>query len=84
VTPAEHADLDALAKAISVDTAGRFPVATYPLLVPAATELWAQAWQRGVPCNLCPRRGTHHTCGCPHFQARRRLMRYGVWPEGVA
>jgi hypothetical protein len=84
MTPSEHAELDALAKDVSAGTAGRFPAALYPLLVPAATELHGHAWRKDVRCNLCPRYGARHTCSCPHFQARRRLMAYGVWPEGNA
>jgi hypothetical protein len=84
MTPAEHAELDALAKDVSTGTAGRFPAALYPLLVPAATELWSQAWRRAVTCRMCPRRMHNHTCSCPHAQARKRLTRYGVWPEGNA
>jgi hypothetical protein len=84
MTAADYAELDALAKDISVGTNGRFPVEAYPFLAEVARTCAALAWRADVACRMCPRYCHRHSCGCPHFQARRRLIGYGVWPEGAA
>ena len=81
MTRPEQVALDALAKAVTTGTDGRFPCWTDPFLVETAQTLAAQAWQATETCFLCPRRMDRHTCSCPHAQAKKRLRRFGVWPE---
>jgi hypothetical protein len=81
MTHAEHCELDALAKDVSVGTNGRFPVESYPFLAEVARTCAALAWRDDVLCRMCPRYMDRHTCSCPHFQARKRLMSFSVWPE---
>jgi hypothetical protein len=84
MTAADYTELDALAKDVSTGTNGRFPVEAYPFLAEVARTCAALAWQADVQCRMCPRPMSKHTCSCPHAQARKRLMRFGVWPEGAA
>jgi hypothetical protein len=58
-------------------------VDAYPFLAEVARTCAALAWRADVDCRMCPRPMSKHTCSCPHAQARKRLMRFGVWPEGV-
>jgi hypothetical protein len=84
VTPAEQANLLAIAKEISTGHIGRWADPTKQVdLEEAALRLALHAWQRDVVCTACPRRSDNHTCGCPHAQARKRLRALGVWPETV-
>jgi len=83
MTRDEQRELDALAKTVSKGTTGRFTEDDATWLADVARRFATDAWRRDVLCTMCPRWMYKHTCSCPHFQARRRLMEFGYWPEGV-
>jgi hypothetical protein len=82
VTPAEQANLMAIAKEISTGHISRWADPSKQVaLFEAADRLAHHAWQRDVLCTFCPRYSHAHTCSCYHALARKRLRLLGVWPE---
>lgn len=77
MTVAEHIALDDLAKAVSYP---HIPCAAVLPLYADALDLLVRAWAPDLLCRMCPRRGTNHTCGCPHAQARKHARWWGAWP----
>jgi len=81
MTRAELVELAEIAKAVSTGTDGLYVDEAMPFLRDVADTLQKLAWQRnGDVCVCCPRPHPAHTCGCPHAQAKKRLIRFGVWP----
>lgn len=72
----EQAELDALAKVVSMS---RPPAGTLPLYV-EAVALLTRAWAHGLTCLMCGTDGTRHPCRCPHNQARKWARKRDMWP----
>jgi hypothetical protein len=70
-----------IAKDVSAGTDGRFPPESHPYLREVAVTLHQDGWRHEDICVCCPRRCDNHVCSCPHALARKRLRKFGVWPE---